>query len=197
MTQPLEDLVKNHGYSPEQAAKILEITEQDKNIIKPLNERCFILAQQYFESASALENHINQSGNANVAPGLVLCKSISLELFFKTLMIISRDDIHDLSQFTKEEKKKYFEHEIPEIYDHILAPYKDKLITIYSARMGVTKLKPEEFRKNLVEKARDIFVKWRYIHEKSDKTLEHLDLNLVNNLITATELTIVEIKNNI
>ena len=197
MSEAPEDLVKKHGYTLEQATKILETFNQDENIIKPLNERCFLLAQKYFESSSVLSNHMTIAGNANVGPGLVLCKSISLELFFKTLMIINRDDIVDLSQFTKEEKKSYFEHEIPEIYDCILAPYKDKLITIYSARAGVPKMPHHEFRIKLVEKARDIFVKWRYIHEKSDKSIEHLDLSLVDNLIISAELAAVEIKTNV
>ncbi len=190
-----EEMVAKYGYTLDQAQGVYAAFVAEQGKVRPLNLRTFQLAQKYYESAKVLEGHIPKVANANVAPGLILCMSLALELFFKTLVILDRDDLIHLNQMTKQEREKYFIHEIPALYDAIPDHYKDKLTVIYSARMGVARLPHERFRSELVEKADDIFVEWRYVHEEHGGAPKHLNLGVLENLIVSAQLVTIETKN--
>lgn len=189
-----EEMVAKYGHTLEQAKEIHAAFTAEKGRVRPLNLRTFLLAQKYFDSAKVLEAHIPKAANANVAPGLILCMSLALELFFKTLVILDRDDLVLLEQMSKQERKNYLIHEIPALYDVIPDAHKDKLSTIYSARMGVPRLSHLRFRTELVEKANDIFLEWRYVHETQGGSPKHLNLGVIENLIVAAQLVTIESK---
>jgi hypothetical protein len=190
-----EEMVAKYGYTLDQAKQVHTAFLADQGTVRPLNLRTFQLAQKYYESAKVLEGHIPKASNANVAPGLILCMSLALVLFFKTLVILDRDDLIRLDQMSKKERDSYFIHEIPALYDVIPEHYKDKLAVIYSARMGVARLPHDRFRSELVEKANDIFVEWRYVHEEHGGVPKHLNLGVLENLIVSAQLVTIESKN--
>jgi hypothetical protein len=191
---PPEELAAKYGYSLDQARQIVELMKQDSGVERPLNLRTFQLAKKYQESGNVLGQHMNTAKNANAAPGMIMCLSFALELFFKSLVLLDRDDVLHIAQLSKTEREQFSIHSIPLLYDQIPDQHKNRLSDIYSARMGVPRLPPARFRSELVEQASNVFLTWRYAHERNSSEALHLNLSVVENLIVAAQLVAVEAK---
>lgn len=119
---------------------------------------------------------------------------MALELYFKCLVVLEHSEAFEYSALPASLRKKLETHHIPTIFDLIEARHKDRLADIYGARVGVPRLKLEDFRGQLVEKASRIFVDWRYVYENSSGTIMNLDLGPVRHLIMAARLVAIEAK---
>ena len=125
---------------------------------------------------------------------MIMCLSFALELLFKALVLIDRDDILDVKQLSKKERESFSVHKIPELFDQIPDAYKQRLADIYCARQAVPRLSTERFRSELLEKANSLFTEWRYVHESESDEPRHVDLQRVTNLLVAAQLLGAEVK---
>ena len=191
------ELVEKHGYTIDDAKAVAEVFNRDKGNIAPLNKRCFEAAKRYLKSSLVLWEQCQTAENADLAPGLVLCKSIALELFFKTLVIIDRDELRSTDDLSDVERNKFRTHVIPKIYDQIDQKYQARIAEVYCEKVGVPLMNAAEFREQLVKKANDTFVKWRYIFETGTNEVAVFEGGLIDSIISATMITIVEVKNGV
>ncbi len=154
-------------------------TDDDK---KSLALRAFNDAKKYFESALILEDHISKAGNANVAPGVVLCLLFALELLLKAIVLIDRDEIYATSDLDRDEKKLLDDHEFSKLFDRIPGSIKDAVSLRLSSEFG-SGLDKVELRRRLKKEYKAAFVKWRYIHEGGDGA--KIDISFVKQLFRA------------
>jgi hypothetical protein len=194
MPESPEELVKKFRYTREQAEQIHSIFSEESKKEREIGLQIFQLANKYLESAAALGKHIESAKNANVAPGQIMCLSMALELYFKSLVTLDYSDVMEYSGLPAVLRKKMETHHIPSIFDLISDQHKNRLADIFSARLGVPRLGISEFRAQLVEKASKIFVEWRYVYENDSGTFLHLDLLPVHHLIVASHLVAIEAK---
>lgn len=196
MLESPEELVRKYGYSMEQARAVHSAFADAAKVKREVGLQIFQLADKYLESSNALGKHIEATETGNVLPGQVICLSMALELYFKSLVLLDHSDTHEYGGLPARLRKKLETHHIPTIFDLVEDKYKARLSDIFSARMGVPRLTANDFREQLVEKASKIFVEWRYVYAKPPNTHLHLDLSLIHHLIAAVQLVAVEAKKN-
>lgn len=117
--------------------------------------------------------------NFQNARAYVLCLSFSLELYVKCLLEIR--------------KKKGHGHRITELFRLLDGKTKEGLCRLYALRTRTPALTVEEF-KQIMKEVDNIFVEWRYVHEK--EFAEFINIQLLWNMINCFGEYIVREKNN-
>lgn len=143
--------------------------------------KLFNSAEEYRRSAEYLISGTPDGTsqiNFNNARAYVLCLSFSLELYVKCLLEIKRKRTHG--------------HRITELFRLLDGKTKEGLCRLYSLRTRTPSLTVEEF-KEIMKEVDNIFVEWRYVHEK--EFAEFINIQLLWNMINCFGEYIVLEKN--
>lgn len=143
--------------------------------------KLFNSAEEYRRSAEYLMRGTSSEAsqiNLQHARAYVLCLSFSLELYVKCLLEIR--------------KKRVYGHRITDLFRLLDDKTKEGLCRLYALRTRTPSLTVEEF-KQIMKAVDNIFVEWRYVHEK--EFAEFINIQLLWNMINCFGEYIVREKN--
>ena len=174
----LEDITENHLQQFRQ--KVSE-EEFEKSLDIPNDLKLFNSAEEYRKSAEYLikkpSNHRQELYIEHVRAYL-LCLSFSLELYVKCLLEIKNKNSHG--------------HVITDLFKKFDVKTRQEVSSLYGMRTKSQNLSEDEFRK-VLQKVNNLFVEWRYIHEK--KTSEYINIEVLWWVINCFREYILRIKN--